>query len=238
MSNTYFQFKQFTIHQEQVAMKVCTDACLFGAWVARHLPNATRALDIGTGTGLLPLIYAQQNLNTIIDAVEIDAAAAQQANENIKASPWSDRITVHPISIQQFEPVSQYDLIITNPPFFENDLRSSNIRKNNAMHDTSLTFEELIPSISKHFLQNGIIAVLIPYHRTNHFITLMEKQGLHLNLKVAIKQSTLHNYFRSIVCFKQQQPEEIREEEIVIKKPGNTYTEAFIDLLKGYYLYL
>ena len=131
MSNTYFQFKQFTIHQDKCAMKVCTDACMLGAWTAGKLGGSgiNNILDIGCGTGLLSLMLSQK-INASIDAVEIDADAAKQAGENISASPWAANIRVIHTSLQEFMPKKKYDLIICNPPFYENDLRSEHENKN------------------------------------------------------------------------------------------------------------
>ena len=119
MSNNYFQFKQFTIHQDKCAMKVCTDACLFGAFVANEIQDKTinHILDIGAGTGLLSLMLAQKS-NAAIDAVEIDKSTYEQAEENISQSSWKEKITVYNSGIADFYSNYKYDLIISNPPFF------------------------------------------------------------------------------------------------------------------------
>src|SRR5882724_8546870 len=123
MANTYFQFKQFTIHQDRCAMKVTTDACLFGAWatvgIRKLAPEAKTILDIGSGTGLLSLMIAQQ-CDVLIDAVEIDKAAAAQAKENSTASPWKEKIMVIEGDIRYMAryPINRYDIVICNPPFY------------------------------------------------------------------------------------------------------------------------
>ena len=118
--NSWFQFKQFTVHQDKCAMKVCTDACLFGAWVANKLVQnkitAKNILDIGCGTGLLSLMLAQKT-NAVIDSVEIDASAFDQAKQNISLSSWKEKIQLYHNSINNFEPLTRYDFIICNPPF-------------------------------------------------------------------------------------------------------------------------
>lgn len=218
-------------------MKVCTDACLFGAWVAQYIKETANVLDIGTGTGLLSLMYAQQHPEAIIDAVEIDISAAAQARENFNASPWSSRLTIYSSSIQQFNSGLKYDLIISNPPFFENDLRSANPKRNNAMHDTSLTLEELANTVVQHLSPNGIFTILLPYHRVNYFIEIMEKVGLFLSSKLLMKQSIKHDYFRSVLCFSLQKKNSMNEEIIIIREKGNSYSQRFSDLLKDYYLH-
>ncbi|HEX6333160.1 MAG TPA: methyltransferase, partial [Flavisolibacter sp.] len=120
MANPYFQFKQFTIYHDRTAMKVTTDACLFGAWAAQEIsqmPNIATMLDVGTGTGLLSMMVAQQKaLET--DAIEIDPDAAAQASENIKASPWATRIHVIQQDVNDLQPGRAYDVVISNPPFY------------------------------------------------------------------------------------------------------------------------
>src|SRR4026209_2804349 len=113
-------------------MKVTTDACLFGAWVAREVESkklkADNVLDIGTGTGLLTLMFAQKNTEASILAIEIDKEAAEQAAENAEASPWKDRIQIVNADVIAFPFNKKYDLIISNPPFYENELRSGSER--------------------------------------------------------------------------------------------------------------
>ena len=239
MANTYFQFKQFTIQQNNCAMKVCTDACLFGAWVADELTSISQAgnyLDIGAGTGLLSLILAQKT-SAFIDAVEIDKAAFEQAKENIYQSPWREKISIINTDINAFDTNKKYDCIISNPPFFEGDLKSSNSNKNAAKHDTTLTLQQLLQVVDKTLQQEGYFAILLPYHRTDFFIEAAAKSTLFLSKKVLVKQTPGHDYFRVILLFRRQQ-KIVSNEEIIIKDETNNYTEAFVGLLKDYYLFL
>lgn len=238
MPNSFFQFKQFTIHQERCAMKVTTDACLFGAIVANEIKgiNNSSILDIGSGTGLLSLMIAQQN-NATIDAIEIDEAAYLQAKENFTASPSIEKLNAVHIDALHFIPNKKYDVIISNPPFFENDLRSDNEKKNAAKHDTTLTLDNLLSIANEHLTTNGIFAVLLPYHRVEGFIEAAITAGLHLTKKILAKQTPTHNYFRGILFFSRNKME-VQQETIIIKDEQNNYTPAFTELLKEYYLHL
>lgn len=238
MSNNYFQFKQFTIHQDQCAMKVCTDACLFGALVANEiqLDNTKHILDIGTGTGLLSLMLAQKN-NATINAVEIDSAAFEQATANIALTPWKDNISIYNTDITTFYPDKKYDFIISNPPFFETDLKSNDAKKNAAKHDTTLTLTDLIENINRLLNHDGYFAVLIPFHRCEYFETAASTFGFHLAKKIAVKQTPKHNYFRAVLFFSKQSADQ-KEIAMQIKNEAGNYSEAFIALLKDYYLHL
>jgi tRNA1Val (adenine37-N6)-methyltransferase len=219
-------------------MKVTTDACLFGAYCAERLKqNAKNILDIGTGTGLLSLMLAQKNSTSLIDAVEIEEQAALQAKQNFQQSPWIERLKIHNTSIQQFSHTTknQFDFIITNPPFFNNDLKSDQQNRNLALHSTALNFEELIHCIKKLLSPTGKFAVLLPYHRTAAFILLAN--DFCIEEKVLVKQTLSHNYFRSILIFGKEKVETI-EKEIIIQLKPNQYSDEFIELLKEYYLYL
>ena len=230
MPNTYFRFRQFTVHQHKTAMKVCTDACLFGAWIAAETGNEKieRVLDIGAGTGLLSLMIAQQT-GALIDAVEIEENAYAQASENFAASPWNDRLKVHCTSVQQFDPSYQFDLIISNPPFYENDLLSPDKQKNLAMHSTQLGVDELFSAVKRLLSPGGKLGMLIPYFRVEEIERKISESKLFIIKKVAVKQTENHSPFRcmyllSDVFFA------FSERKIIVKD------EEFSMLLKNYYL--
>ena len=218
-------------------MKVCTDACLFGAIIAKQNSQVTNWLDIGTGTGLLSLMFAQKNNAAKIDAVELDAAAAVQAVENIAASPWAANIQVYNKDILDFTPHKKYDGIFSNPPFFEDNLRSVDETKNNAKHDTSLSLVKLLQVVDNLLDLNGFFAVLLPYHRVEYFIEEAKRSGLHLNKQILVKQTIKHTFFRGILFFSRI-ASETEQTEIIIKDSNQQYTPEFYTALKDYYLFL
>ncbi|MBC8033335.1 MAG: methyltransferase [Chitinophagaceae bacterium] len=238
MANSYFSFKQFKVEQGNTAMKVCTDACLFGSWVASHLKGAASVLDIGTGTGLLSLMFAQESRGSVIDAVEPDAAAFHQATDNFESSPWSNQLRTHHCSVQEFKANNNYDLIITNPPFYENSLLSNKDSRNKAMHDTSLTLETLSGRIDALASVAGRAAVLLPSHRAAYFTGLMGQLGWHCITEVSVKQSPTHTFFRSMLCYGRMSSSQPDRQEMTIRDAGNNYSPEFIHLLQDYYLYL
>lgn len=240
MSNHYFQFKQFIVQQQDCAMKVCTDACLFGAFVAELISKeniaANNLLDIGAGTGLLSLLLAQKT-TAQIDAVEIDAAGSQQAAGNFESSPWKEKLHIFNEDITEFNSNKKYDCIISNPPFFEGDLKSSDNNKNAAKHDTTLTLQQLLVIANKLMAEDGHFAVLLPYHRSGYCIEQAGKLNLFLTKKILVKQTTMHDFFRSILIFNKHSST-LMEETIIIKNETGNYSERFVELLKDYYLYL
>lgn len=239
MSNTYFRFKQFTIHQDRCAMKVCTDACLFGAWVAALAVNSggqvESVLDIGTGTGLLSLMLAQKT-RAHIDAIEMDEAAAEQAADNFENSPWKERLQVISGDARLVHLGRKYDLIISNPPFFENDLKSTDAQRNLALHSKELSLAELMSVIKSHLAPTGKLAVLLPYHRKDAFEQIAAKAGFFPVEEVSVKQTPKHSYFRATLLFSAT-AESALHKDITIHD-GEEYTVPFTDLLKDYYLKL
>ncbi len=240
MPNSYFRFKQFTIYQDKCAMKVCTDASLFGAWITAHSSQLTAygLLDIGTGTGLLSLMLAQKLQDAIFDAIEIDEAAAQQAKENFEASPWKERMCVYNSSIQQFVEATnkKYDIIISNPPFYETDLKSNDAKRNLALHSAELKLDELIAAVERLLNDDGNFFVLLPYHRTEDLQQLITGKFF-IKEKVFIRQTSTHKYFRSMFWLIKQSTNE-HQSEIIIMNEKNEYNDEFKCLLKDYYLAL
>ncbi|MCU7550332.1 methyltransferase [Chitinophagaceae bacterium LB-8] len=242
MPNPYFRFKQFTVHHDRTAMKVTTDACLFGAWVSERIRNGQfnkhHALEIGAGTGLLSLMVAQQN-EISIDAVEIDASAAEQACENIKESPWKERIYIHHTDILHYKDHKQYDCIFSNPPFYEHEIQSSNDKKNLAHHGAGLKLEELLRVISNFLRKDGLFFLLLPYKRIAEIEQLLKRQQLFLINKMVVRQSVHHQPFRLMLMGTNKKTDIPVDEKIIsIWDENRQYTTDFISLLKEYYLYL
>ncbi len=234
--NNWFKFKLFTVHQQHNAMKVCTDSCLFGAWIANKKLSANNVLDIGTGTGLLSLQYAQKN-DAHIDAVEIDEEAYNEACCNVLESPWCNKIEVHHANILQFNPNYGYDLIITNPPFYNNYLAANSAKKNTAMHSTSLNFRELVSCIKKNLLPHGVAAILLPLQAFSSFLLEIDKQFLFIQEQVEVSTKQGTNVFRFMLLIGHKK-QEIVKQHIAIKNSENQYSDVFVEMLKGYYLYL
>lgn len=280
MANHYFQFKQFTVWQQHCAMKVTTDACLFGAWAAGRLDvealgrhqavgmagcwildtgsvptptaNGNRAttngqrssandqrpsvLDIGTGTGLLSLMLAQKITHSI-DAVEIDPLAAEQAMQNIQASPWSNRIQVIKGDITQLQLAHTYHTIISNPPFFENQLASPDAGRQKALHASELSLANLFTAIVRWLHPKGTLLLLLPAYRLAELEKLAAQHRLHLHAITWVKQTPRHEPFRMMVQLGYT-PSELQQNTITIREAGQQYSEAFTALLKDYYLHL
>ena len=218
-------------------MKICTDACLFGASISHHNPHYKKALDIGTGTGLLSLMFAQKNVDCSIDAIEIDKDAYEQAKDNIELTDWRNNITVYLDDIKTFRPSYKYDIIFSNPPFFINDLKSNNSQRNIAMHSSLLTYNELIENVIRLLESSGVFCVLIPFSNESIFIKTANEKLLFVNKIGRVKQTSNHSYFRSIISFSRNETN-ISEHEIVIKNTTDNYSDEFINLLSEYYLYL
>ena len=238
--NSYFSFKQFIIQQDKCAMKVCTDACLFGAWVANKLETEkdkpSNILDIGTGTGLLSLMLAQK-ITATIHAVEMDENTFTQAKENFENSIFSNQITAYQKDILDFESEEKYDCIISNPPFFENQLKSDDEARNKAMHATTLSLENLLKKIKELLSNKGRAYLLLPFYCIKDFEKTVLSESLYITEIVKINHNNTKPFFRVFIEISRQQKIKI-ENIITIKNAENFYTEPFKNLLEDYYLRL
>ncbi len=240
MANSYFRFRQFTINQDRCAMKVTTDGCLFGAWTVRELQEhvkerpVTDLLDIGTGTGLLSLMIAQE-LVTSIMAVEIDDAAAEQAKENVTAAPWQDRIRVVQGDIRGWDPGKKFDVIVSNPPFYENELASPGRGRNMAHHAGGLLLRELIDEVKRLLAAEGVFCVLLPAKRAVEVEQRFGDAGLNVYKKAVVHASPSHSPSR-VMYVLGFEPREAEEKTIFIRGEDGGYSEEFRGLLGGYYL--
>ncbi|CAN5438514.1 methyltransferase [soil metagenome] len=236
-----FRFKQFTIHQDRTAMKVCTDACVLGAYTnVVNLP--AHILDIGTGTGLLALMAAQRNPEALIDAVEIDDAAFSQATQNVGASPFAGRVRVIHSRIQDFQAtLSQqetriYDQILTNPPFYTNHLRSPDTAVNRALHTDDLPFSELVESVIRLLKPEGEWWVLLPPYEAQKLADFAKKSGLRPFRRLSIRHNSRKPIFRIVTGFSSGADTTVDETLNIHEGDGRTYTAEFQTLLRDFYL--
>ena len=225
-------------------MKVTTDACLFGAWVAEEVRSQESgtgsSLDIGTGTGLLGLMLAQKNPEMKIDAIEIDKDAAEQAKINAGSSPWKEQINIVQDDVKAFSFENEFDLIISNPPFYEIEIRSATDSKNVAHHSENLTLKELLAIIKDNLSKTGSFFLLLPYKRNEEIKKLLKNHELSISKLLFVRQSIKHDYFRIMLMGKLSGQENIETEfnEMSIGDESQQYTNEFKQLLKDYYLHL
>lgn len=239
----FFRFKQFTVWHDRSALKVCTEACILGAYA--QVTGAERVLDIGTGTGLLALMVAQRNAEMHIDAVEIEEQNHLQAVDNVAQSPFAERISIHHTSIQdwtrrfvnllQTTDALHYDLIISNPPFFANHLRSPDQARNRALHTDTLTLEELVTSVGRLLTDRGRFVVLLPAYESQLLIEVATREGLWPTHRLQVFQRPGKPLFRVITTFERHHAESVIE-TLYIHHLDGTYSDDFRKLLRDYYL--
>ncbi|MBL4705173.1 MAG: methyltransferase [Flavobacteriales bacterium] len=234
MSQTPFQFKQFTVEQDKSAMKVGTDGVLLGSWATANKHN--RIHDIGCGTGLIALMTAQRFPEAIIEAVEIDPNAALQSMQNFAESPWHDRLILHECRIQDFASESYYNLIISNPPFFENSKKSGEEAKDLARHNDQLAFTELIFAANNLLKEGGTFAVIIPADNSQNFIQLSRAQGLYCNRICLVKPTPTKKPKRALLPFNKFSATCIEEELIIEDNGRHQYSDDYKRLTQAFYL--
>lgn len=238
MPNDYFRFKQFTIYQSGSAMKVGTDSVLFGVWTKIDPIKELRVLDVGTGSGILAIMLAQRAANLKIDGVEVDEQAFLQAQENVNACPWADRITLYNDTFQSFATKNQntYDLVISNPPYFIQSLGSPNQQRSIARHTDSLSQEELLQGIITVMKPTAHFSVVLPLVEGISFIHKAEKSGLYCTRKISVKPNPQKEPKRLLLEFSYTKTA-IEEAELCIDSGiRHQYSREYIELTKEFYL--
>ncbi|MFY0650519.1 MAG: methyltransferase [Cyclobacteriaceae bacterium] len=238
MSNPYFQFKQFRIDQGDCAMKVTTEGCLLGALINKS--NPVRILDIGAGTGLLSLMLAQR-YDCPIDAVEIDELAASQAKHNFEKSNWHKRFILYHQDIEAFanNNSDKYDFIISNPPFFKNNLEAQSASKNLAIHNTSLSQELFLSCVEKLLIEQGSAFIMYPEYEAKLLVEASSEYDLNAHEKVIIRNIEGGKVLRKIVeLSRSRKGIQHGPDEFIIRKNSKEFTKQYTDLLRPYYLHL
>ncbi len=234
--NKPFTFKKFTVLQDRCAMKIGTDGVLLGAWTSlQNQPNTI--LDIGAGTGLIALMLAQRSFAETIDALEIDAAAYEQCVSNFEASPWCDRLFCYHSGFEGFvsEITDKFDLIVSNPPFYSEDVSSGDIPRDRARQTQSLPFEKLVSGVSKLLSETGVFSVIIPFKEEEGFVALASRFGLFPKRISRVKGNPSSEIKRSLLefgCIKT----ECCTNGLIIETERHRFTEAYKALTRDFYL--
>ena len=236
MSNSYFSFRQFTVHQDQCAMKVGIDGVLLGAWTP--VENSQTILDVGTGTGLIALMLAQRS-NASILGIDIEKGAIRQATENVGNSAWNERINLLEQPFQDFAENTdhQFDLIVSNPPYFVNSLKAPSESRSTARHTDSLSHNELIENAMKILSPTGRICLILPLNEGIECTRMAETFGLFCSKRVNVYPKRNGEIKRLLIEFKTEKTETVVS-DLVIEESRHQYSPEFTELAKDYYLKL
>lgn len=232
MANTYFQFKQFIIHQDNCGMKVGTDGVLLGAWAP--IDNAESVLDIGTGTGLVALMLAQRS-KAQITAVEIDGDASRQAAMNAQLSPWNNRITVVNADFNSFHSDTKFDRIVSNPPYFVESMKAVDQQRLLARHDDGLSFEELLRGVDRLLKADGIFTLIIPVDVKERIVKVASGYQLYPCRWLNIITKPGANPKRCIISFAYNNSA-YTTENLLVELERHVYSPEYVELTKEFYL--
>ncbi|EIA09735.1 tRNA1(Val) (adenine(37)-N6)-methyltransferase [Flavobacterium frigoris] len=232
-----FQFKQFSTEQDRCAMKIGTDGVLLGAWTPIE-NNPFSILDIGTGTGIIALMLAQRSHAEQIDALEIDEEAYEQSVDNFENSPWSDRLFCFHAGLDEFveEPEDEYDLIVSNPPFYSEDYKTDSNQRDMARFQDAMPFEDLVEAAALLLSENGVFSVIIPFKEENTFLALAKEYELYPLKITRVKGTPTTGIKRSLLAFGRTENNNIIIDELIIETARHLYTKEYIELTKEFYL--
>lgn len=231
-----FQFKQFSVEDNKSTMKVGTDAVLLGAWT--ETKHSKTILEIGTGSGIISLMIAQRS-KAKIEAIDIDEDTVKQANENFQKAEWKERLNAFHYSLNDFkkEQSNKYDLIISNPPFFIDSLKSPNKNKTLSKHSDELSYADLIQGLIHFLSPSGKACIILPYTESKSFINLARIENLYLTKQLLIKPKKDKVANRILMEFSFTKTQ-VLENEIYLREVDNSFSDEYKKLSKEYYLNL
>ncbi|HYG19985.1 MAG TPA: methyltransferase [Ohtaekwangia sp.] len=234
--DTHFHFKRFSIRHDRATMKVGTDSVLLGTWT--DVGRARSILDIGTGSGIIALMLAQRTSpETSIHGVEIDVENVEQARENVRLSPWPEKVKLFHTAIQDFKAPNRYDLIVSNPPYFKNSLQPPDERRRQARHTTQLAHEELLQCVAKLLDERGEFSVVLPHQSEQAFISLASNQHLYCTRQWSFRTRSTKKVERWLLTFTRRQ-ETPEQGQILLYAEGNTWSEGYRSLTRDFYTIL
>lgn len=233
---TPFRFKNFDIYQDQCAMKVGTDGVLLGAWCSWD-EEPKNILDIGTGTGLISLMLAQKTTHSHITALEIDPLASSQANKNFCQSNYGDRIKSINTSLQDFKSEKRFDFIVSNPPFFTENLQVRGTQRQLARHTSSLDFDTLLYRTKALLSPQGAASFIFPYESTKEFLAKGRESNLFPRRITHVKGNETAKLKRSLIEFGQL-PLEPKVDTLILEEERHVYTNTYHHMVKDFYLNL
>lgn len=244
-----FRFKKFDVVNERSAMKVNTDGVLLGAAMTLY-PTDRRLLDIGTGTGTIALMAAQRlswgipgqaGNDVMVDAIDIDEPSATEAGQNFLLSPWPDILRAHNKSLDAFaeelSPDAGFDLIFSNPPYFEDSLTAPDCRKSAARHTSdSLSYRDIFEFAENRLTDNGRVSIVLPADQEAALCRYARMCGLHLFRILRIRTVERKAPSRIIAEFSRQRVNCPEDEILTIMKEGK-YTQEYLSLTHDFYLF-
>ena len=232
-----FYFKHFSVEDSHSTMKVGTDAVLLGA-LSPSLSRPSRILEIGCGCGVVSLIAAQLNPEASIDALDIDGPSVAECESNFMLSPWHDRLHAIHADVKAHTSPTPYDLVICNPPFFQNSLKAPDQRRSNARHTDLLSFTELIDSVSRLLSPDGCFSCILPCREADQLVAIASAKGLFCSHKTVISNKPSSPPKRTVLTLSRQLPVQCDIEEVCLRDEENRYSAWYTNLTNDLYLNL
>jgi len=234
-----FRFKRFTVRNELSAMKVNTDGVILGASTPLSFSDRN-ILDVGTGTGTVALMLAQRtddiHAPARITGIDIDAPSASEADANFAASPWGERLTAVNTSLQDYTPEVTFDLIVSNPPFYDDSLTNPDVRLTTARHSVSLSYREILLFAQMHLSKDGRVCMILPSEAEFHLLREARSHGLFLKSRLRVR-TTPSKAEKRIVCEFSFDRNQIVRDEVLTIQDGGEYTRRYLDMMQDFYLF-